>query len=115
MARQPPGGARLIRKVGEKEARKLKAQRTVLHTVWSGFGMMGLIGWSVAIPTLVGALLGSWMDKHHPASHSWMLTLLLAGVLIGCLNAWRWVQKEEKIINMELKDKKSGNGNHGVT
>lgn len=110
---EPPGDSRFLREVSEKEARKLRAQRTVMHTVWSGFGMMGLIGWSVSIPTLLGALLGSWLDKHYPASHSWMLTLLLTGVLIGCLNAWRWVKKEEKVINTELQDKKTGKGKHG--
>ena len=29
--------------------------------------MTGLIGWSVAIPTLLGAALGMWLDKHHRA------------------------------------------------
>ncbi|MDH5254248.1 MAG: hypothetical protein OEW25_13065, partial [Nitrospira sp.] len=47
-----------IHQVGEKAARKLKAQRHVTQTVWSGLGMMGLVGWSVAIPTLLGAALG---------------------------------------------------------
>ena len=27
--------------------------------------MMGLIGWSVAVPTLLGAALGLWLDKNH--------------------------------------------------
>jgi ATP synthase protein I len=43
-------------------------------------GMMGLIGWSVAVPTLLGAALGIWLDKHHPGKHSWTLALLVAGL-----------------------------------
>jgi len=34
--------------------------------VWFGLGMMGLIGWSVVVPTLLGAALGIWLDTHHP-------------------------------------------------
>ena len=54
------------REVGAKAARKLKAQRKSTQGVWFGLGMMGLIGWSVVVPTLLGAALGIWLDKRHP-------------------------------------------------
>lgn len=84
--------------VGEKAARKLKAQRHVSRTIWTGLGMIGLVGWSVAIPTLLGAALGVWIDKHFPGSHSWTLALLATGLGLGCWNAWRWVAKEGREI-----------------
>jgi len=58
--------------------------------------MMGMIGWSVTVPTLLGALLGAWLDKHHPSGHSWTLTLLLSGLVLGCWNAWHWTAREDK-------------------
>ncbi len=94
----------LIRQVGTKVERKLRAQRHVDRTVWLGLGMMGLIGWSVAVPTLVGTALGLWLDKHYPASFSWTLTMLIIGLIIGCLNAWRWVSKEHKEMQEEQED-----------
>jgi ATP synthase protein I len=39
-----------------------------------------------------------WLDKHHPAEHSWTLALLVGGLAIGCLNAWHWVSDEEKAM-----------------
>ncbi len=87
--------------VGAKAARKLRAQRNSKPGVWFGLGMMGLIGWSVTVPTLLGAALGIWLDKHHSSRHSWTLALLVAGLAIGCLNAWHWVAKEEKAIRDE--------------
>jgi ATP synthase protein I len=60
--------------------------------------MMGLIGWSVAIPTLLGAALGSWLDRWHAGRHSWTLALLVAGLALGCFNAWHWVAKEDKAM-----------------
>jgi ATP synthase protein I len=84
------------REVAAKAARKLRAQRHSTQGVWFGLGMMGLIGWSVVVPTLLGAGLGIWLDSHHPGRYSWTLTLLIGGLVIGCLNAWHWVDKEDK-------------------
>lgn len=95
----------LSQQVGAKAARKLKAQRHSTPGVWSGLGMMGLIGWSVVVPTLLGAALGIWLDKHHPGEHSWTLALLIAGLAIGCLNAWLWVAKEEQAMREDDEDK----------
>ena len=91
--------AEFVRQVGEKEARKLKAQQKVTETVWSGLGMMGLVGWSVVVPTLLGAALGIWVDKNYPGSHSWTLMMLAIGLGLGCANAWHWVAKECREIN----------------
>jgi len=93
-----PNGDALARQVGAKADRKLKARRNPTPGVWFGLGMMGLIGWSVVVPTLLGAGLGMWLDNHHPGRHSWTLALLVAGLAIGCLNAWHWVANEEKAM-----------------
>jgi ATP synthase protein I len=91
-------GDALARQVGAKADRKLKARRNPTPGVWFGLGMMGLIGWSVVVPTLLGAALGLWLDKHHPGGHSWTLALLVAGLAIGCFNAWHWVANEERAM-----------------
>ena len=87
--------------VGMKAERKLKARRNPSRSVWFGLGMMGLIGWSVVIPTLLGAALGIWLDKRHAGERSWTLALLAAGLTAGCFNAWHWVAKEEKAMREE--------------
>jgi len=94
-----------IRQVGEKETRKLKAQARVTQTVWSGLGMMGLVGWSVSVPTLLGAALGIWLDKRYPMAHSWTLSLLIIGLTLGCVNAWHWVAKEDREMREEKEEK----------
>lgn len=95
---------KLSRQVGGKAARKLRAQRHVTRNVWFGLGMMGLVGWSVAIPTLLGAMLGIWLDRLYPGGRSWTLALLVAGLAIGCWNAWHWVSKEDKAIRDEQEE-----------
>jgi len=94
----------LAGQVGAKAARKLKARKSG-QGVWFGLGMMGLIGWSVVVPTLLGAALGLWLDKHHPGKQSWTLALLVAGLTLGCFNAWHWVAKEDKAMRDEREDR----------
>ena len=98
------GRTAFSREVGAKAARKLKARRNPTPGVWFGLGMMGLIGWSVVVPTLLGAALGIWLDHRHPGGHSWTLALLVAGLAIGCFNAWHWVAKEDKAMREEQED-----------
>lgn len=89
----------LADQVGAQAARKLKARRNGAPGVFFGLGMMGLVGWSVVVPTLLGAMLGLWLDRHHAGPHSWTLALLVAGLLIGCLNAWHWVDREDRAMH----------------
>jgi ATP synthase protein I len=92
-------------KIGAAEARKLRTKRRGVQGIWLGLGMFGLIGWSVAIPILLGTLLGAFIDKHYPGVHSWTLTFLIIGLFIGCLNAWHWVAREEKAIREDEENK----------
>lgn len=86
----------LARQVAKKEERKAKARREREKGVWFGLGMFGLVGWSVAMPTVIGTLLGVWIDSTWPSRFSWTLMCLFAGVVLGCRNAWYWVKRESE-------------------
>jgi ATP synthase protein I len=99
MSNDPTPSDLLAKQVGNKADRKLRARRDGAPGIWMGLGMMGLIGWSVVIPTLLGAALGLWIDSHHPGTHPWSLALLMAGLVLGCLNAWRWVAQQDRAMH----------------
>ncbi len=90
--------------IGAKAARKRRALRAGDQGVWFGLGMSGLIGWSVAVPTVLGAALGVWLDDRHPQKFSWTLTLLFAGLIVGCFNAWHWVAQQDASMREENTD-----------
>ena len=99
----PNGPARespLAATVGGKADRKIRARRS-RQGEWFGLGMMGLVGWSVAVPTLLGAAAGNWLDEHHPGTHAWTLALLVAGLAVGCINAGYWVARESAATGEE--------------
>jgi ATP synthase protein I len=90
---------RFADKVAKKESLRIKGLRHKDETVWFGVGMFGIVGWSVAIPTLIGIALGLWIDRTWPSRYSWALMFLIIGVVLGCINAAYWVKKvRTKII-----------------
>jgi ATP synthase protein I len=88
--------AEITEKIGAREKRKLKARGKDKHSIWFGLGMFGVVGWSVAIPTVVGVAIGVWLDSAFPGRISWTLTGLFAGVAVGAMVAWNWIDREGK-------------------
>jgi len=93
------------RDVGAQENRRLRA-RLVRSPLWPGLGMLGLVGWSVCLPTLLGAWLGRWLDERHPGTHAWTLALLIAGLSLGCANAGHWISRQQGAIRRGQQDPK---------
>jgi len=99
MAKETDGPKRthldkLGKQVGHRAKRKQLAREQSKRAVWFGFGMFGLVGWSVAIPTIIGIAFGVWLDRKWPGEASWALTFLIIGITLGCLNAWYWIKQE---------------------
>jgi ATP synthase protein I len=92
--------------IARRAARKLRARGRRGANVWFSLGMIGLVGWSVAVPTLIGVAFGLWLDRNWPTGQvSWTLTMLFAGAALGSFNAWRWVRQEgEPEADDELAD-----------
>jgi ATP synthase protein I len=85
----------MIKQVGLREARMLKG-RNESGVLWRSLGLLGLVGWSVVLPMLIGIAAGAWIDRKWPGSFSWTLTLLLAGLVLGCINAWTRIKHAQE-------------------
>ncbi len=94
---RPNEEAKLAREVEVKASRKLRARSERDVGIWLSLSLFGLVGWSVALPTLAATALGIWLDKKWPHGQlSWTLTMLAAGVVLGCANAWSALNKERR-------------------
>ncbi|MHC5038113.1 MAG: AtpZ/AtpI family protein [Planctomycetota bacterium] len=90
----PPGrDARLLREIEMRSARKKREAEYRDRGFWTGVGVMGLVGWSVILPAVLGAYLGLWIDRELGLSRIFSGGLALLGLCAGCWNAWRMVRK----------------------
>lgn len=78
-----------------RQARRMKARRDDPGpSPLRGIGTFGMIGWSIAVPTVGGAFLGLWLDRVAPQGFSWTIALILGGVVLGAFIAAAWVGRE---------------------
>lgn len=92
--RQQTSAQQEAREIARKAQRQEEAQHLRKRSPWRGLRMFGLVGWAVAVPTILGIALGAWIDAQADSKMSWTLALLLGGAALGCVNAWYWVQRE---------------------
>ncbi len=83
-----------LRELRTRRERHEKDLRERDESFWSTVGMMGTIGWSVAMPTALGVFLGRWLDGRVESGHVFMVFFMLVGLGMGCYVAWRQVAEK---------------------
>ncbi|MGO2132854.1 MAG: AtpZ/AtpI family protein [Halomonas sp.] len=97
-----------IRRSAERMSRARSAPQ---ESALRGLGAFGIIGWSVAVPTVGGAFLGMWLNRVAPQNFSWPIALILGGLVVGGIIAWSWIDKErpkEELHGKPADNKPSG-------
>jgi ATP synthase protein I len=57
-------------------------------------GQIGVLGWIIVAPILVGLFVGRWLDHRFGTGIFWSAPLLLAGVVVGGYSAWKWIHRQ---------------------
>lgn len=57
-------------------------------------GQIGVLGWIIVAPTLIGLFIGRWLDHRFGTGIFWSAPLLGVGLIIGCWSAWKWMHRE---------------------
>lgn len=52
---------------------------------------VGVLGWIIVVPTLLGTFLGRWIDHRLGTGIFWTGPLMLGGLALGCWSGWRWM------------------------
>jgi ATP synthase protein I len=85
----------LLEKIKKESAKKIRSKKEG-NEIMFGLGSFGIVGWSIAIPTILGIAGGAYLDRNYPQGFSWTLTLLFSGVILGSFNAWYWVKDKTR-------------------
>ena len=91
----PEQAQNLIGRVEVRAARILRARGGGGSPAWRAMALVGLIGWTVVLPMLIGVLVGAWIDRTWPSRYSWTLMLLVGGLGFGCVTAWTRIREEQ--------------------
>ncbi len=79
----------LGRVVRTREERRARWQREGERSLGQNLAMIGSLGWTIVVPTLIGIFAGRWLDRHFGMGIFWTLGLLVAGLALGCTFAWK--------------------------
>jgi ATP synthase protein I len=79
----------LDEEVRRHRERRASAQRESRRSIGQDLALIGVIGWTLVIPALLGILAGRALDRRFGSGVFWTLGLLVAGVVLGCALAWQ--------------------------
>jgi ATP synthase protein I len=78
-----------VRLRGERHARWLReGDPSVAHRL----AQIGVLGWLIVVPMLIGVFAGRWLDQKFNSGLFWTGPLFLLGLVLGCWSAWKWMQ-----------------------
>lgn len=63
-------------------------------TVMRFVGQIGVLGWIIVTPALIGLFVGRWIDSRLNTGIFWSAPLMLVGIALGCWSAWRWMHRQ---------------------
>jgi ATP synthase protein I len=89
---------RLLRVARQAVEREKRGHEIPELSLGARLGQIGVLGWAIIVPTLLGLFLGRWLDHSFiiGANHSQVFfsaTFLTVGVAIGFWSAWRWMHR----------------------
>ena len=84
----------LSKAVKTRRGRRSLWQREGERSMGQNLAMIGVLGWTIVTPTLLGIFAGRWLDRHFNMGLFWTLGLLVAGLALGCALAWKRMYSE---------------------
>jgi ATP synthase protein I len=83
----------LVKAARRDAERERRAREDDRSSVGRKLAQIGVLGWMIVTPALIGLFVGRWLDRALQSGLFWTAPLLLAGLALGCWSAWKWVEK----------------------
>ncbi|MGO9170912.1 MAG: AtpZ/AtpI family protein [Rhodomicrobium sp.] len=94
MKQEPENHERLSEAVKTRQERRSRWQHEGERPLGQNLAMIGALGWTIVLPTLIGIFAGRWLDRTFNMGIFWTLGLLVAGLSLGCMLAWNRMHSE---------------------
>ncbi|WP_321345348.1 AtpZ/AtpI family protein [Breoghania sp.] len=82
------------------EAARRSAKRDEMHrqapepSLGNRLGQIGILGWAIVMPMLLGVLLGRTADRVFSTGIFFTAPAILIGAVIGFYSAWKWMHRQ---------------------
>ncbi|WP_372057161.1 AtpZ/AtpI family protein [Tistrella mobilis] len=85
---------RRMEQAADRKAAREAAKRTDREPgIGHRLGQIGVLGWMIVTPMLLGLFLGRWLDRLAGTGITFAAALLMAGVALGFWSAWKWMHR----------------------
>lgn len=81
----------LLEEVQRQAGRQQRSLREGEPTLLRQLSTLGVLGWVIVLPMLLGLAGGRWLDHRLGTGITFSAALLLLGVAVGAVAAWRWM------------------------
>lgn len=88
------GHKRLHKAVRLRKKRDERWKKEGERSLWQNLSMVGALGWLIVTPTLLGVLVGRWLDGRFETNIFFTGALIVLGISIGCYLAWQRITNE---------------------
>ncbi|MGH9579810.1 MAG: AtpZ/AtpI family protein [Terriglobales bacterium] len=88
------GHKEMRRAVRLREQRSERWKREGERPLWQNLSMIGALGWLIVTPTMLGVLIGRWLDHAFETGILYTAALIFLGIVIGSYLAWQRVNKQ---------------------
>ena len=85
---------RFLQELKRKRDLAERRRREEEPSFWNYLGLMGAVGWTVALPLALGVIIGRWIDGRFDTGVAWTVFLMLVGLGLGCFNTWRLLREK---------------------
>lgn len=94
MSDDRPDGNHMREAVRLRQERSRRWAEEGERPLWKNLSMVGALGWLIVVPTLLGVLIGRWLDHTFGTGTLFTGALIFVGVSLGGSMAWRRINSE---------------------
>ncbi|MBV5265836.1 AtpZ/AtpI family protein [Pinisolibacter aquiterrae] len=82
--------AEAARRAAERRREGIETPEPSLGT---RLGQIGILGWTIVVPTLIGVAVGRWLDRTFATGVFFSAPLIMIGAAFGMWSAWKWMHR----------------------
>lgn len=94
MTTEEPPEDRMTAAARQAAERAESGAETPEPSLGARLGQIGILGWAIVVPTLLGLLLGRWLDSIFGSGVFFSAPFLMIGAGFGLWSAWKWMHRQ---------------------